>query len=430
MKGNSDIRKMANMIKSCRKVIGNLSPLDLFLFISLTITGCFFIANWIKDGGVLKQCVLSAYDEFSDYFMHVVACADRKNLYSLSESFCFPPLAYCMYLLLWKMNPLSGNDILEWRDFKQSDNALFVFVTYNVIIVILFLYCIICYYNSIKAKYVLLLPLAIFFSYPVYCTSIQRGNSVMLVSLMTAFAWLWMDSDSKIKQEIAMVLIAVAAGFKFYPAIIGVVYIKDYKKLFRLIIYGLIAVFVPFVFFGGIDGARNLINILLNLSATDVMYRYGTVRGMVETISSQNFKMDVDLAYTIGGIAENVFLVISLVSAFYAEKKWQRVLFFSGILASYVSSSWMYTSVYYMPALLMFLKENKQNIKESIDKAWLILNILCFSLMFSIPFFFIKIFPGQIYEGVFAVSYILLFVNEIYVFSGIIKRKNRKLYIK
>lgn len=411
------------MLERCRKGIGNLGSIDLFLVISLTITGSFFIVNWIEDGALLEQCVLSAYDEFSDYFMHVVASSDRKNLYSLSEAFCFPPLSYCLYFLLWKINPQDVNGLLEWRNYKQADHALIVFVAYNVLIVILFMYCIICYFNSLKAKYVFLLPLAIFFSYPVWCTSIQRGNSVMLVSLMVAYACLWIDSDNAVKQETAMVLIAVAAGFKFYPAIIGIMYIKDYKKVFRLVLYGLIAVFVPFVFFGGVDGARNLIHTLLNLNAADVMYRYGTVRGFVETIACLHLKMNETMAYNIGIITENLFLVIALVSAFCTKKKWQKVLFFSAILASYVSSSWMYTSVYYLPALLMFLQENQQNLKESTHKIWMICNVLCFGAMFSIPFFFNRIFPGRIYEGFFVISYILLFLNEIDVLGGVIKRR-------
>lgn len=417
MKERGDIK----MLERCRKEIGNLSSIDLFLVISLTITGSFFIANWIEGGGLLEQCVLSAYDEFSDYFMHVAASADRKKLYSLSEAYCFPPLSYCLYFLLWKINPQDVNDLLEWRDYKQADHALIVFVAYNVLIVILFIYCIICYFNSLKAKYVFLLPLAIFFSYPVWCTSIQRGNSVMLVSLMVAYAWLWIDSDNAVKQEAAMVLIAVAAGFKFYPAIIGIMYIKDYKKVLRLVLYGLIAVFVPFVFFGGADGVRNLINTLLNLNAADVMYRYGTVRGFVETVACLNLKINGTMAYNIGVIAENFFLIIALVSAFCAKKKWQKVLFFSGILASYVSSSWMYTSVYYLPALLMFLKENQQNIKETTHQICMICSVLCFGIMFSIPFFFNSIFPGQIYEGFFVISYILVFLNVIDVLRSCLK---------
>lgn len=413
---------MTDITRKSKKILSKLHPIDLFLIISIIITGSFFIVNWMNDGELFAKCILSAQDEFSDYFMHVAASSDRENLYSLSDSFCFPPLAYCMYYLLWKVNPLNGNDILEWKDYKLSDNAVHVFLAYNILLVILLIWCICIYYKKLQTKYILLLPIVIIFSYPFYCTSLQRGNSVALIAVLISLAWVWMDSDSKFEKELAMLLIAVAAGFKFYPAIMGIAYVikKDWKRTFRLVIYGIIAVFVPFCFFGGLRGLSNLLNTLLGLGISDVMYRYGTVRGIAETYVSLWTNMGVEQAYNIGGIVETLFLLISVLCFCLSKKKWQRVLFISGILASYVSSSWMYTCAYYLPALLIFLKENDKDMSKNAKKenVWLVINIIAFAFIFSIPFFFIYIFHGGIYEGVFVVAYILLIINMINILIG------------
>lgn len=413
---------MTDIIRKSRKVLSGLRPIDLFLIISIIITGSFIIVNWMNEGELFAKCVLSAQDQFNDYFMHVVASSDRENLYSWSELFCFPPLAYCMYYLLWKTNPLSVNNVLDWRDSKFADNALHVFLAYNILLVILLIWCICIYYKKLRTKYVLLLPIVIVFSYPFYCTSLQRGNSSALVAILISLAWLWMDSDNKFEKELAMILIAIAAGFKFYPAIMGIAYVvkKDWKRTFRLVLYGIFAVFAPFYFFGGVKGLGNLLNTLLELGASDVMYRYGTVRGIVETYVSLWTNVNVEHAYNIGKVVEILFLLISIACFCLCKKKWQKVLFISGILVSYVSSSWMYTCAYYLPALLVFLKENNKNMSENVkrENVWLLSNVIAFSFIFSIPFFFTYIFSGGLYEGVFVVSYILLTINMVNVLIG------------
>jgi hypothetical protein len=83
----------------------------------------------------------------------------------------------------------------------------------------------------------------------------ERGNSALIVAILLMTFYLWKDSPSKIKRELAMIILAVAASFKVYPAIFGIVYIaeKRYKETIRLMIYGIVIFVLPFAFFGGFD---------------------------------------------------------------------------------------------------------------------------------------------------------------------------------
>ncbi len=425
-----------------RKIYHKIQAIDVFLIVSLGITGCAFLLNILSRGRVIQDCVLGPNYLFSDYFSHIAGSSDRLNMYSVSEGFCFPPLAYCMYWMLWRITPYYDSEsILNWENYKYADNALLVFVLYNILFTILLVYCIVEYYKKTGVKYMLLLPTAILVSYPFFCTSLQRGNSVALVAVMVSLAWLWMDSENKVKQELAMILIAVAAGFKFYPAILGIAYLqrRDWKRAVRLVVYGLFFVFVPFLFFGGANGVTSLTESLLSISTREA-YSWGTVRGIATDLSMQYLQIDYTMALKIGICIETVFLISSILCFFLSHKKWQRVLFISGILASYIASSFMYTSVYYLPALFMLLYEYQGGGTRR-KKVWGIFHASIFGVIFSVSFFWLKIFEGgePMVKGTFVLAYLLLIINMlevIYTFGkrekhmhqhiGILKRAKRR----
>ncbi len=414
-----------------KKILEKIRPIDLFLIISLINTAVFLFVNLVYWGRPLSASTLGSGKQFCDYFYHTAFSSARSSIYMESVDACFPPLAYCMYYFLWRTAPyLDEESVLNWRNYMTADNALLVFLLYNMVLVVLLGFCIMQYYRKTEAKYVLIFPLAVLVSYPTLCTSIQRGNAVLLVTLMLSFAWLWMDSDYLIKKEAAMLLIAVSAGFKIYPAILGIEYIrrKDWKRVIRLVIYGIILFFVPFLFFGGKEGIMNFISILGSHASWTANGHYGTVRGITEILWNRSGMNNEHLLNPIGFLIENLFFVSSILFYFMSKTKWQRVLFLSGILASYLGYNWAYTIVYYLPALFVFLQENKGKISQYNKKEciWILINTVGFAVIFSIPWFFQYLFEDGIYEGIFIVSYVMLFVNAVYVIRHRLKNKGKR----
>ena len=386
----------------------HLTYTNIFLLISGGGILLFFIIDFITSGAIYNKVILGPDSQFSDYFYHIAFATDRKNLYSISTMACFPPLSYCLYYFLWRINPYYTDAIgnTEWECYKNADNALTIFVVYNMVLIVLLLYSI-QQYKKMGFKYQVLLPLILIFSYPFMATSTQRANAVALVAILLCLSFYWKSDDSRLKREIAMILIAVGAGFKVYPAILGLQYLKEQKlkEAFRLIIYGTLLFFVPFIFFGGVDGFLALSRTFLHLgSGTGNL---GTVRGMTGYLLNTYSTITSGTVLIISRIMELLFLICSLVCFFLTKERWKEILFLSGILAVFIPSSWPYTSVYFLPALLEFITSKDIPLEKNF---FTISTTILFSCIFTLPFYFINL-PEGVTEGVFLSIFALLILN-------------------
>lgn len=393
-----------------------LKTIDIFLIVSLGITSIFIIFNIYTEGMLFEKCVMSSSFLFSDYFYHIAGSSDTSIMYSYGDPYSFPPFAYLMYSLLWSLNPYKDSEsILNWQNYRNADNALVVFVIYNMLLIVLLIYCINQYFCQSNAKYTILLPTALLLSYPFMCTSVQRGNVVILVSLLLALAWLWMDSENKVKQEFALLFIAASAGFKLYPALIGIVYIKnkDWKKAFRLIIYGVIAVLVPFCFYGGLEGMKYLVHTLTGFASYIDPNKTNTVCGMAKWLGLK-LNMNNTSANMFVSVINYLFFTVSLIFFFLSKKKWQESLFLSGILVSFLPSNWEYTLVYYVPVLFLFIKENNENLVQNKLSAniRIIIHSIAFAMIFSVDFIMLYYRYG-LTSGVFTATYLLIGENML-----------------
>lgn len=385
-----------------------MTYINLFLLISIFNTGLCIMFLFFNMGELFNRIILGPTNQFSDYFFHVSMAQDRRNLYSLSSNVCFPPLAYCMYYFLYRFAP-SDVDIMDWEAYKNSDNALTIFVIYNLICAIFLLYVIRSYMKKSSLKYDVILPIALLMSIPFCATSIQRGNAVMLVSITLSLFFLWNDDISKIKQEVALVLLAVAAGFKTYPALCGIIYIKrkEWAKAVRCLIYGIVLYFGPFVFFGGLSGLRSIISNYL--SRETAAPRTGTARGVILYFLNKLAAFTPIANTRISVAGELLFIVILLISFFIAKKRWQESLFLCGIMSVCIPSNNMYTAIYFLIPCLMFLSENAEN---KLKKVCRLEVISCFllAMIFSLPIYFL-LYWTKVYLGTFAMIYLLLIVN-------------------
>ena len=390
---------MQNRIKS-------QSQLNLFLIVSGGITLAFLIANFITCGDTLNSATLSASYLFGDYFSHLGYSSLGPTMYSLTEDACLPPLAYCAYYILWRMAPSVMNaDVLFWEDGLRGDNTQLIFIMFNLVMILLLQWVILHYFNAHGGKYILALSTIILFSYPCMFTSIQRGNSALFVAILLCIIWLWIDETDKRKREAALILIAIAAGFKIYPALLGIVLVKrkDWKAVVRLLIYGAVFFFVPFIFFGGIEGLKNFFSTMFSIAGWSGVDHYGTVRGMSIYVLREHTALSADAAEKAGYVIETLFLVFTLSVFFLARKKWQEVILTSAILVSYIGSNAHYTIVYYLPALMMFLQENESTPVFSVKKLGISLITLSLAIIFSCPFFW----PKGMYMGASVAGYFM-----------------------
>lgn len=375
-----------------RLCLRNISYLKLFVIAEIFLILTFNILNLIYHGYFVKSILLNPMNAFDDYFMHIgyASAPFGTNIYEFSENACFPPLAYLIYGFLARCVGYCADDPADTKAHQFVFYNMTVYILYTVVCIVLIVYAISLFIKKRGFVYQVVLPCALILTYPVSFAAIQRGNSVLLVAPLICIAVAWRNDESKIKRELALVIIAVCAGLKIYPALLGLLYLKErrWKETLRLLIYGIVLFFGPFVFFGGIEGLKTFVSTLINLSGE--VHRC-SVSGMTDAITTGLFGRRIaEFSFVI----QQVFLIICLAAFFVTKDKWGEMLALCSLMAVYISSSWMYTCVYIIPVLLVFFSEkddkpiriNKSNWTDIIA---MILFLCVFSYTYTLNYPFI-----------------------------------------
>ncbi len=378
--------KIGSQIKNYCK---NISCFRLFLIIECILITGFLTIDYLWGGRPFNLLMMSFLTRFGDYYMHIgfASVPFGTNIYEISNMACFPPLAYLMYAALARLCGFQAAEPSDMFEAQSIGMNQIIFVLYNLFCILLLVYAVNLYIKKVeKSGFVRLVvfPAVLVFSYPFAFSSIQRGNSVMLTAILLSIAVMWKDDRSKVKRELAMILIAVCAGLKIYPAVFGIMYLKEkrWKETIRLVIYGVVLFFVPFVFFGGTAALSSFFNTIFAL--------YGevhdcSVNGFVTLIVKGVFGRNTAM---FASIIQQAYLIISLIAFFFAKSKRAEVLILSSLITVYVSSGWNYTCVYILPALLMFLYEkDTQPVRIHYRRIPDILAFVMLLIVFSRPFY-------------------------------------------
>lgn len=360
-------------------------PLDLFLTVSFTGTVLFIMIMIIGKGLGAEWIVMeNNFDNsFTDHFRHIAFASDMKHFYFNTNDATFPPFAYLINYILYRINPQSWgvNDWKICRDYKYN---IMVFISLLLFVLILYKYIcdkVLKEYSDEKRTFFVI---ATIFSAPVLAGAIERGNISFLTAVLVIFALYFKDSDNRVLRETALILIAVSAGFKLYPAIVGVIYIREkrWKEAIRLVIYGILIFFVPFVFCGGIPGFIQYMKILFFFEGQG--YRSWTnIRNYLLSLSDL-FGLYEKSAYFVKyfKITENLFLLFAVISMFKTDRKFKHILYPAAIMSLYVPFSYRYTAVYMLIPLVFYFKETFDNNEHS--KSERVYPIL-FGLVFTFP---------------------------------------------
>ena len=228
----------------------------------------------------------------------------------------------------------------------------------------------------------------------------EQGNIVLLPMMLLAVAALWRDSENKVKRELALIFIAVAAGIKVYPAIFGIIYLaeKRYKEAIRLIIYGILFFFVPFVFTGGIDGMITFFN---NQSAVHQAW------GQYSLVSIYSYANFFDLGNKIGIILSALFGFVALITVFFAKSMWQKYFMIAFIMVMCPLWSGQYTVCFFLIAFFAFLQSNQTLNNKFYNNIYIIM----FSLIFSANILTKKVGAMKITGPVFIIFFVILLQN-------------------
>lgn len=190
---------------------------------------------------------------FCDFWGHIKRLLNYENLYgNLKDADAiFPPLAYWFMMFFARMVTFKNADGAIIRDIATSGYGILVLIMYLVLFVVLFVQAINYSYKE-NTRYKTLLILVFMCSYPFWGCAFERGNPVIWAMLFLLLGLILRNHEKWYIREIALICIAISAGFKIYPAILGMLYIaeKRMKEACRLIAYGLMVFFAPFLILG------------------------------------------------------------------------------------------------------------------------------------------------------------------------------------
>ena len=385
-------------MEKIKRYVSNTSNLFLTICIIFIIIAFFIIS--IGDGAPLESLRWSGgtYGIFADFYETM---KDARYLRPYDGYSVYPPLVYVLF------NPLSNLIIanenvwdqtpyaLGWVPMSTTPNAIIVSFTFFAMITIMVLTLASKELkHSTKKAYLFAL---VFLASPGYIFMIERGNLAILATLcMFIYLYLY-DSENEIYREIALISLAIAACFKIYPAILGILLLIDkrYKDAIRCIIYGLILFIVPFFVTGGIQNISKFITNIQNLNLDYQKNLRGFGYGY--KINILNF-VDAFVYSKTGAHASSIltnsitviFASILLFVTLCAKARWKKIMALTLAMIILPGFSYIYTAVYMIVPLTYYLKENIKVTKNNIF--YTILLILIFS---PTPYgFLLKELPG------------------------------------
>lgn len=183
------------------------------------------------------------------------------------------------------------------------------------------------------------------------------------------------EHEDKLSRELALLLIALAAGLKIYPAIFGLLYLKDkrYKEAERLIIYGIVFFFGPFIFFGGLHGLMQMFRNQLRLHSI-VYYGWRNIQEVWNKLDKEFLFLNIPV---IGKVMTGIYAVIAMTGAWILDDIWKRLFLLCSFIIIVPSWSGSYTMIYLVIPLIYFLC-GERNKRSDYLYAVLFAGIFCF----------------------------------------------------
>ena len=338
----------------------NRSYEQVFIFSMMVLISCFllsFINNF--NGDQANVFFLKANNYMADYYNVAKFSVDKNPyMYGLCDSnaaeHAYPPLAYLIFYFLGKCAAyLNLNAFAAGHtNIGLATSSLFMFFTSAIIYLIL--------YDTYKGNKIFKFSIAtVIMLSGIFMFSFERGNIITLAAICTTFFILNYNHDNKIIREIAFIALAIAAGLKAYPAILGIVLLFDrkYRESIRLFIYGLIFAFVPFLFFEG--GLNNISIWINNLQLNNKAYQYGlfprfNFRFWAAGLENHSYR---EWIYNIFGKFDIVVSIIAIISSFFQKTFWKRITQLLLVLIILPVNSAEYTGLYLFIAVILFLNE-------------------------------------------------------------------------
>ncbi|MDR3599032.1 MAG: glycosyltransferase 87 family protein [Desulfosporosinus sp.] len=406
------------------------STFEIVFITAIFILSFFFMSGLCySDGQHQRELLFSdRNDYFMDYFnpmKYISEANPYNNTYlSLGEK-VYPPLAY---MILYPFSKLF--DYVTKLPSQGRADQLGIMSLVFILAISSVVYGALLYELKNGRKVIRWLTVSALFLSGVYIFSLERANIIILSAILLTFFLLFYNSHNKVLREISLIALALAAALKIFPALFGLIllYDKRYKDVCKLVIYGLIAVFLPFIFFKG--GFENVPYLIRNMRAnsqnyTDrgFQYRFGFIP--ISILFSGLKHISVEFSVNLGKLISISYLIITIIASFSLYKRWKTILMLTCALVSTPLNSGFYCGLYLFAPIVLFLNDDQH---ESGDWFYMIFMILALNpYQVSIANSSISgvisniavllIYTRLCFEGISAIKYRIMNRNDKLIYS-------------
>jgi len=324
------------------------------VFLSSMLFSALYLA-WNRGEGLLDFFYQRGTNLFGDFTNNLHYPTHDGGPYYDSYWATFPPFAYTLYYLV---------NVCFTRANRSIELVAYVLVT--TLSAVSMLYAVRRVwetYSSSKNAGIQAfgLSLCLLLSGVSFYT-IERGNSVFNVMILLLFVMYLRVAKEGWKRELALLLIAAAAGIKMYPALFGLLYLQEkrYREAGRLLIYGLLFFFVPFAWFGGLDGLRQFLS---NQGSVHSLLRNDFLTSIPSVFRFFAAEMggNMHVANAMGNVVGIMFGAVLLCCVFLTRKLWLQSLMFMSFMALVPGWSAEYMAWYMAVPCVLFLCDASQS---------------------------------------------------------------------
>lgn len=322
-------------------------------------------------------------DMYMDFF-NSIRDGGSDNVYSERNNI-YPPLCVLIFRIFSKLiNPELVSTHFKQRTTLQSDQLCMMIYILFALICIMSMVRLIESYANLKSVgkmklQAAVISFAMIISYPVmFC--LERGNILILSVIFAMFFFFFKDSENKVIRELSYISLALSAAIKIYPAIFGLslIFEKKYKEAARLVVYGIVIVAGPIVFF--LDEFRAdpasvsySVSSLLQISnsipadAEQMSVFEKLIQNLLNfavnkksslnfsSVSVQNFVFMAKGDPTVAKIVCAVTELIAFAALFFAKKEWQKAFLLVYLMLNIPSASNSYALSFLIIPFIIFL---------------------------------------------------------------------------
>lgn len=225
----------------------------IFLVCGAASHGELFLRSFFNDSN----------DTFMDFFNSL-----QYELHPYENKVIYPPLANLFYYIVHAFIP-ENIFSLGAVSIRDSQIGRILIILYMLITFFLFYLAIGKMDKKSNDNMRMILFLTILFSEPMLYT-IERANLIIVALIFMMLFCAYYESKNNILKHFAFLSLAIAASIKIYPAVLGLLLLRDrrWKDSFICIIYGILVFFLPFIFFGGFKNVVLMLNNITNCGSS------------------------------------------------------------------------------------------------------------------------------------------------------------------